>query len=503
MRWGLFVFERMRMKTIISGLMLIGLALTCNAQPWHFNILWQREGQQERSHYGSQISSLGDQNEDGFADWAVAAYGGGRAGQPNENYVEFFHGGNPPSQEPYHAFRANPQIHWDLDSFFPAGDLNGDGFVDYVIEFRPVENYREVLNQIYFGGPNADTIPELTIRTSWDVFFSAIGDYNADGYDDLWAWDQRLNVNKIYYGGLAMDSIPDLNMPNMYLSYGDLNGDRATDFLIGYGSFFYGGFHPDTLPRYTWPSFIYSGADIVNDLNGDGKDELVLIPQTRDHLNIHFGRNEFMSQTPDFVLNSSLGFQCFSLGDINRDGYKDFAAQREQNQGLDIFLGHPWLNPNPAFSIGIRTNPLNLPATSWVAGLGDVNGDGIEDIGIGSTNNDFNGLRGKALIISGDSTYHVDVSPQRPEIIQDLRVNVYPNPFNAETTIQLDLPSYERKASLTIFNVLGQKVFEATLTNLLSQTFYPLDAHAFSSGIFFLHVQAGNFATSQKLVILK
>ncbi len=42
--------------------------------------IWQREGAEDSSLYGSEILALGDQNSDGFNDWAVFASGLGAAG---------------------------------------------------------------------------------------------------------------------------------------------------------------------------------------------------------------------------------------------------------------------------------------------------------------------------------------------------------------------------------------------------------------------------------------
>jgi hypothetical protein len=488
----------MTMKIAIASLILLGCVGITNAQPWHYNILWQREGVNGDSHYGSIIGALGDQNQDGFADWAVNASGGGRAGQPNENYVEFFHGGNPPAQEPYMVFRANPQIHWDMDGFFPAGDLNGDGFMDWIVEFRPLENFRIVIHQIYFGGPNSDTIPELAFHTSWDVFLSAMGDYNGDGFDDIYGWDQTLDRYMVYYGGQSMDSIPDLNLPTLFWSFGDLNGDHFTD-AIGSNSnndilFFYGGPHPDILPHYSWPNVYNVAADIVNDLNGDGFDDFVL---SRDNtrMEVHFGRRDTLSSIPNYYLNYAPILRCENLGDINHDGFNDLAAIHEFFESCAIFLGHPWLNPNPVFVLDRDLPPLNIGSFASIAGLGDINGDGVGDFAVGGSN--------RAFVLSGDSTYHVDASPTRPEIVEDLRVKIYPNPCNAEAIIQLNLPLYADHVNIRVFDVLGRGVFETDFAPTSMRTVYHLDAHSFASGIYFLNVRAGALFNNQKLAILK
>jgi 5'-nucleotidase len=79
----------------------------------------------------------------------------------------------------------------------------------------------------------------------------------------------------------------------------------------------------------------------------------------------------------------------------------------------------------------------------------------------------------------------------------------YPNPFNPSTVIRYALPSKAR-ASLTVFNALGQVVKE--LVNENEEAGYHevrFDGTGLASGVYFYRLQAGSFVETKKLTLLK
>jgi hypothetical protein len=79
----------------------------------------------------------------------------------------------------------------------------------------------------------------------------------------------------------------------------------------------------------------------------------------------------------------------------------------------------------------------------------------------------------------------------------------YPNPFNPATTIRFDLPRASA-VTLRIFDLLGRKVLtlvdETRSAGSYSVTF---DGSRLASGIYLCRLQAGAFATTKKMVLLK
>ena len=79
----------------------------------------------------------------------------------------------------------------------------------------------------------------------------------------------------------------------------------------------------------------------------------------------------------------------------------------------------------------------------------------------------------------------------------------YPNPFNPSTTISYAIPATQL-VTLKIYNLLGQEV--ATLVNqeqTAGNYTVKLDASSFASGIYFYSLQAGNFTSTKKMMLMK
>jgi flagellar hook assembly protein FlgD len=82
----------------------------------------------------------------------------------------------------------------------------------------------------------------------------------------------------------------------------------------------------------------------------------------------------------------------------------------------------------------------------------------------------------------------------------------YPNPFNPITTIRFEIPFVQThsNASLRIYDITGRLV-ETLGDEILepgNQTIQ-WNANTFSSGVYFVRLEAGTFSQSQKLILLK
>ncbi len=79
----------------------------------------------------------------------------------------------------------------------------------------------------------------------------------------------------------------------------------------------------------------------------------------------------------------------------------------------------------------------------------------------------------------------------------------YPNPFNPATKIAYSLP-HQMKATLRVFNILGQEV--ATLVNEVQnagQHTVSFDASHLASGVYLYRLQAGEFTSTYKMILMK
>ncbi len=79
----------------------------------------------------------------------------------------------------------------------------------------------------------------------------------------------------------------------------------------------------------------------------------------------------------------------------------------------------------------------------------------------------------------------------------------YPNPFNPSTVIKFSIPKTSM-VNLTVYDVLGREVM--TLVNDVMQPgeYNALfDASSLSSGVYFYTINAGDFADTKKMLLVK
>jgi hypothetical protein len=79
----------------------------------------------------------------------------------------------------------------------------------------------------------------------------------------------------------------------------------------------------------------------------------------------------------------------------------------------------------------------------------------------------------------------------------------YPNPFNPSTNINFSLEK-PSNVTLAVYNILGQKV--ATLVNSYMQAgsyTYQFNASKLASGIYIYRIEAGNFVSAKKMILMK
>jgi hypothetical protein len=116
-----------------------------------------------------------------------------------------------------------------------AGDVNGDGYPDVIVgadmnDAGGTDNGRAY---VFYGGPGADAVPDLTLTgavlgENFGNSVAGAGDVNGDGYDDVIVGAYHNNAlgsftgrAYVFYGGPSADAIPDLT----------LTGAAASDFF--------------------------------------------------------------------------------------------------------------------------------------------------------------------------------------------------------------------------------------------------------------------------------
>ena len=79
----------------------------------------------------------------------------------------------------------------------------------------------------------------------------------------------------------------------------------------------------------------------------------------------------------------------------------------------------------------------------------------------------------------------------------------YPNPFNPTTNIRFNIPRNEM-VKLTVYDILGREV-SVLVNEFKNAGSYQVDfnASAFTSGIYFYKIEAGNFTDIKKMILVK
>ena len=216
------------------------------------------------------------------------------------------------------------------------------------------------------------------------------------------------------------------------------------------------------------------------------------------------------------------------VGDFNNDDDKDlilFASNGQIGQtragvgymfsGGTRFYGSIYL-ADPFAPVDLVIHGLPRDEIGRSAAVGDVDGDGKDDLLIGAPGS--RNSTGEAYVVLG-TTLNGSLSKQfaeRPMAAEEsalvpeqyvLEQN-HPNPFNPETEICFQIPE-ERRVQMTIYNIRGQ-----VIRQLVEQS-YQAGSHVIMwdgrdefnsnvpSGIYLYRMQAGEFVTTKKMILAR
>ncbi|PYF10332.1 hemolysin type calcium-binding protein [Rhodobacter viridis] len=302
--------------------------------------------------FGNCVASAGDLNGDGRDDLMIGA--------PGENTVWVVFGQSAPVPSALDLDRLTADQGFSIvgaadgsclgASLAAAGDVNGDGFDDILI-----------------GAPRSDSGAEDS-GAVWVVFGGA--QIGADGPLDLSTSGAAaaLQISGRAEADLAGASVA---------AAGDVDGDGLDDLLIGVP-------RADGRGSDAGAVWLIRGA---SDLSQLGTLALASLPPACG------------AAITGLSASDLLGLSVTGVGDLNHDGFDDLLLGAPGRDGAGEDAGAAWvifgsddperdpidlahLDPTTGFAL---TGPSEGAAAGWsVAGLGDINGDGIDDLALGA-----------------------------------------------------------------------------------------------------------------------
>lgn len=377
---------------------------------------------QSGNYFGLSTSAAGDINGDGHKDFVV---GGAYA-----NKVVLYYGNaKGPSENNSVTFNGISSGNINLGSAVGYGDFNKDGFSDLVLSDRGYSNGQtnEGVIQIYLGSATGiSTTPTMRIESNvagsyFGMSASGAGDINNDGYDDVvvgapYFSNGELNEGAVYvYIGSAtgLDTTHvmhiESNRANALIatfirSAGDVDGDGFDDII--FNTAYEGLSSSDTGGAYiyygsatgidtTRKALLKSGKARVGfysvsgagDVNKDGYADVICgagdYTYGEGAVFIYHGSAAGISATPAIIIeenisDSRLGSYVGGNVDLNADGYADVIAGASQGHGYTsvYFGGATGITKNHrVMLLGANGERFGYA----VAGIGDVNGDKIDD----------------------------------------------------------------------------------------------------------------------------
>jgi len=471
--------------------------------------------------------SLGDISGDDINDVLVCHFEG-QSSLPHNAFV-YYGGLNPDSafDDWYRDIKPN---------IVQIGDINYDGAIDFGMSPLPLDHVN-----FYFGGNPFDTIPDFVISGVYSWIPKAC-DLDGDGGLEI---PLATNINggfvNIYRIDSLRDTVPEYIIPDTSRSFGnnlitgEFNGDGYWDLAVASYlnldtckiKFYWGGPSFDTIPDFIISSTLTLLGDkmlYIDDFNGDLFGDIFIAGTANEPYGIFYGGPDFDDKI-DIIINPArvgggyFGIDSYDIaGDINNDGYTDIilghAASIAALYEAHIFLGGPTTDTIRYSDIYIENSMIPGSQAYFgdeVAGIGDFNGDGIDDFAVRSqTASGGINWWGEVNFFAGWDDSHTDVPYEYERTLPNdfmLKQN-FPNPFNATTTISFEIPRGDR-ISLSIYDITGRKVRTLIEHELHAGSYIVRwngrndNGEEISSGVYLCRLEGVGCNETMKVILLK
>lgn len=316
-------------------------------------------------------------------------------------------------------------------------DLNGDGFADVAIVAAGNNPPSSSAGRLYVFLGSIDGVagvPQARIDGADDLWFRravSADDFNGDGFADIAALVTRQDLTMprvlVYFGGdsPSFDATFDRSVAAQGVSAaGDIDGDGFDDLTVSTSSgsgVIYGGKSDMTVvPFATGDGAKLRGA---GDVNGDGHADLITVAP--NEARIYFGGAGALDASMDGRLRSNVsndlyGYSSATAGDVNGDGFADVLVGAPADSTVGSHAGRAYVylgGPGNSFdesADAVLSAPTNYQLGFNVGSIGDINGDGFDDVGVAYSRYDTGDvdsfLRGGMFIYLGGAGSSFDAT---------------------------------------------------------------------------------------------
>lgn len=252
----------------------------------------------------------------------------------------------------------------------PIGDFDGNGAEDFYISGNSEEG-----PAVLFGGSTIGEFEKKDIAHPDNRFLNRgpiVHDFNQDGYSDF-------IIGYTIASGNQLEKEEDVIATGIIVFEGnasrDVTNTKSVEMEIP----------GEENPLYTFPA---------GDFNDDGIEDYGIVYQNsanhcqQSRIEIFYGATAKDNWAlPDLVIKHQEGYlpSYPATGDFNGDGISDLAVNYEDTAGgLNIYFGSSLADTEVGYQLTTQDlqpeNDFNFEAFNVIENIGDVNGDGLDDL---------------------------------------------------------------------------------------------------------------------------
>jgi FG-GAP-like repeat/Bacterial Ig-like domain len=431
----------------------------------------------------------GDLDGDGWSDFIV----------PNErpNDVRVFMNDGAGN---YSNFETFPISGGNRPSTNEGMDFNLDGFIDFA-----VGNSQNNIVTVFMGDGSGSFSSTKNYNAAQGVRCLTVTDVNGDGFMDILTANRNAsNVSILINNGDGTFAAPvnfdgNVNGETACVT-ADVNDDGIMDlFVAGIQSDDVALFLGDGNGGFTFSSKVTVGTRpwmiTAGDVNGDGVPDVVSANSGSSNLSVVFADANGKLSAPINYPTGSFPI-AIDLGDIDGDGDLEVVTSNfstadytlYENDGTGNYIDRRNLNANSAGSCAVLHDRDND---------GDMDMTGIDEVA------------DLLILFTNDNAVSVDdenIQPKEFVLYQN-----YPNPFNPSTKIKFTIPSNVRRetlnVSLKVYDILGTEIVtlvnEEKAAGVYDVEFNAAQNGILSSGNYFYQLKAGSFIQTKKMILLR